>query len=114
MGETKDKKEIIEKEPMTEADPIEENVIIPIIHPITVKDVVDNNEDPVRNSNTTNKGSDRAHYRKRMVETFILKKPKESIQTIDTSRAINHTESKTVSVEATKHQIDSSTSSDLT
>merc|ERR1712165_540382 len=99
MGETKDKKEIIEKEPMTEADPIEENVIIPIIHPITVKDVVDNNEVPVRNSNTTNKGSDRAHYRKRMVETFILKKPKDSIQTIEACSATNLTESKPDAVE---------------
>jgi hypothetical protein len=45
-----------------EADPIEENIIIPIIHPIRVKDVVDGNEDTAQNTITVNKCSDRSHY----------------------------------------------------
>merc|ERR1712020_788351 len=65
-----------------EADPIEENVIIPITRPISVKDVVDGNEDMDPASDISiKKTNDRSHYRKRMVETFILKKPKELLQT---------------------------------
>ena len=64
-----------------EADPLEENVIFPIVHPISVRDVVDANEDIVHNSITANKSNCRLHFRKKMVETFILKKPKESLDT---------------------------------
>merc|ERR1712083_592586 len=65
-----------------EADPIEENVIIPITRPISVTDVVDGNEDMDPASDISiKKTNDRSHYRKRMVETFILKKPKELLQT---------------------------------
>merc|ERR1711997_1293402 len=65
-----------------EADPIEENIIIPITRPISVRDVVDSNEDMYPASDISiKKTNDRSHYRKRMVETFILKKPKELLQT---------------------------------
>merc|ERR1711997_876193 len=49
-----------------EADPIEENVIIPITRPISVKDVVDGNEDMDPASDISiKKTNDRSHYRKR-------------------------------------------------
>ena len=64
-----------------ELDPLEENVIIPIVKPIRVKDVVDKNEESVHMSTTMNKSNDKSHYRKRMVETYILKKPKQDTET---------------------------------
>merc|ERR1712064_267963 len=64
-----------------ELDPLEENVIIPIVKPIRVKDVVDKNEESVHMSTTMNKSTDKSHYRKRMVETYILKKPKQDTET---------------------------------
>merc|ERR1712173_8110 len=59
-----------------EVDPIEENVIIPLVKPILVKDVVDENEESLHSNNTIQRNTDKSHYRKRMVETYILKKPK--------------------------------------
>ena len=95
-----------------EADPIEENVIIPITRPISVKDVVDGNEDMDPASDISiKKTNDRSHYRKRMVETFILKKPKELLQTAPevarNSSTVSKVEQKQVSsdlVQASKVQ----------
>ena len=64
------------KELGDEVDPIEENVIIPLVKPILVKDVVDENEESLHSNNTIQKNNDKSHYRKRMMETYILKKPK--------------------------------------
>merc|ERR1711881_175886 len=113
-----------------EADPIEENVIIPITRPISVKDVVDGNEDMDPASDISiKKTNDRSHYRKRMVETFILKKPKELLQTAPEvarkSSAVSKVEQKQVSsdlVQASKvqnttssfpHQTDANINSNL-
>jgi len=72
-----------------EADPIEETIIIPLKQPTRVKDVVNSNGDFTLSSVSQNKEHPKLHHRKRMIETYVLKKPNTSFE-INTKSNSNH------------------------